>query len=189
MQKSSKIILGSQSPRRLEILSDAGFEIEVVKPKIEERFPYEMDYYKVPEYISKLKIFDVYSYLGEDNDFIICADTVVIFEKKIIGKPKNIEQAFKFLKAMNGKKHDVVTGVSIRKNKKQISFSEESKVFFKELTDDEIRNYVEKFQPLDKAGAYNVQEYIGVEKVIGEFFNVMGLPLKRVQQEIKSWKP
>ena len=80
MQKSSKIILGSQSPRRLEILSDAGFEIEVVKPKIEERFPYEMDYYKVPEYISKLKIFDVYSYLGEDKDFIICADTVVIFE-------------------------------------------------------------------------------------------------------------
>ena len=146
MQKSNKIILGSQSPRRLEILSDAGFEIEVVKPKIAENFPFDLDYYKVPEYISKLKIFDVYSYLGEDEHFIICADTVVIFEKKLIGKPKNIEQAFKFLKAMNGKTHDVVTGVSLRKNKKQISFSEQAKVSFKELTDAEIRNYVEKFE-------------------------------------------
>lgn len=188
MQKPTKIILGSQSPRRLEILSDAGFDIEIVKPKVAEHFPYDLDYYKVPEYLSKLKIFDVYSYLGEDNDFIICADTVVIFEKKLVGKPKNLDQAFKYLKAMNGKAHDVVTGVSIRKNKKQISFSEQAKVFFKELSDDEIREYVNKFNPLDKAGAYNVQEYIGVEKVIGEFFNVMGLPLKRVQQEIKNWK-
>ncbi len=189
MQKSNKIILGSQSPRRLEILSDAGFEIEVIKPKIQENFPYNLDYYRVPEHISKLKIFDVYSYLGEDNDFIICADTVVIFEKKLIGKPKNTEQAFKFLKAMNGKMHDVVTGVSMRKNKKQISFSEQTKVYFKELKEDEILQYVEKFETLDKAGAYNIQEYIGVEKIDGEFFNVMGLPLKRVLHEIKSWKP
>ena len=188
MQKPTKIILGSQSPRRLEILSDAGFDIEVVKPKVAESFPYDMDYYKVPEYLSKLKMFDVYSYLGEDEHFIVCADTVVIFEKKLIGKPKNAEQAFKILKAMNGKAHDVVTGVSIRKKLKQISFSEHAKVFFKELSDDEIRGNISEFQPFDKAGSYNVQEYIGVEKVIGEFFNVMGLPLKRLQQENKGWK-
>lgn len=183
----SKIILGSQSPRRLEILSDAGFEVEVIKPKVDERFPYEMNYYKVAEYLSKLKLFDVYSYLGNDDDFIVCADTVVILDNKLIGKPKNREYAFKFLKAMNGRVHDVVTGVSIRKSKKQISFSEQSKVYFKTLSDDEIFHYIDKFQPYDKAGSYNVQEYIGVEKVEGEFYNVMGLPLKRVLDELKKW--
>lgn len=188
MNKTTKIILGSQSPRRYEILADEGFDIQVVLPKVEERFPYELSASKVPEYLSKLKMHDVYSYLGEDDDFIICADTIVIFEKKMIGKPKNLEAAFKCLKAMNGKSHEVITGVSIRKNKKQISFSEHAIVHFKELTDDEIRNYVETFIPLDKAGAYNIQEYKGVEKIEGEFQNVMGLPIKRVLKEIKSWK-
>ena len=188
MHSAVKIILGSQSPRRLEILSDAGFEVEVIKPMVEERFPFDMNYYKVAEYLSKLKIFDIYSYLGQDDDFILCADTVVILDNKIIGKPKNLDQAVKFLKLMNGKAHDVVTGVSIRKNKKQISFSEQAKVHFKNLSEEQIKSYVNEFQPLDKAGAYNVQEFIGVEKIEGEFFNVMGLPLKRVQLEIKNWK-
>jgi septum formation protein len=188
MNKPTKIILGSQSPRRFEILADAGFEIEVIKPKVDERFPFDMAYSKVAEYLSKLKIHDIYSYVGDDKDFIICADTVVLFEKKLVGKPKNLETAFRYLKAMNGKTHEVITGVSIRKNKKQISFSEHAMVHFKELTDDEIKNYVDKFSPLDKAGAYNIQEYIGVDKIEGEFYNVMGLPIKRVLQEIKGWK-
>ncbi len=187
MQKSNKIILGSQSPRRLEILSDAGFDIEIVKPKIAESYPYNLDYYLVPEHVSKLKIYDVYSYLGEDEHFIICADTMVIFENKLVGKPKNAEQAFRYLKAMNGKTHDVVTGVSMRKNKKQISFSEQAKVRFKELSDEEIREYIDKYEPFDKAGSYNVQEYKGVDYIVGEFQNVMGLPIKRVLHEIKNW--
>ena len=185
--KSNKIILGSQSPRRLEILSDAGFEVQVVKPEIEERYPYDLNYYKVAEYISKLKMFDIYSYLGEDNDLIICADTVVIFENKLIGKPKNLDQAFRILKAMNGKPHEVITGVSMRRNKKQLSFSEQAKVKFKTLKDDDIRHYVDHFKPLDKAGSYNIQEYVGVDSIEGEFHNVMGLPLKRVLLEIKNW--
>ncbi len=188
MQKSNKIILGSQSPRRFEILADAGFDIKVIKPTVEERYPFDLDYYKVPEYISKLKIFDIYSYLGEDDDFIICADTMVIFEKRLVGKPKNADHAFKILKTMNGKPHDVVTGVSMRKNKKQISFSEITKVRFKELSDEEIKMYIDKFQPYDKAGAYNIQEYIGVDYIVGEYQNVMGLPIKRVLQEMKAWK-
>lgn len=188
MNKPTKIILGSQSPRRFEILADAGFEIEVVRPKVVERFPYDLSYAKVPEYLSKLKMHDVYSYVGDDKDFIICADTVVIFENKLIGKPKNLDVAFKSLKAMNGKTHEVITGVSIRKNKKQISFSQHTWVEFKELTDEEIKSYVHKFSPLDKAGAYNIQEYIGVDNIKGEFFNVMGLPIQRVLKEIKNWK-
>jgi septum formation protein len=188
MHKSNKIILGSQSPRRFEILADAGFDIKVVKPTIEERYPFDLDYYKVPEYISKLKIFDIYSYLGEDDDVIICADTMVIFDNKLVGKPKNADHAFRILKAMNGKPHDVVTGVSMRRNKKQISFSEQTKVRFKELTDDEIKNYIDKFEPYDKAGSYNIQEYIGVDYIVGEYQNVMGLPIKRVLLEMKSLK-
>ncbi|MDB5226507.1 MAG: Maf-like protein [Bacteroidota bacterium] len=188
MKNATKIVLGSQSPRRLEILADAGFDVQVIKPEIAERYPFDLHHYKVAEYISKLKIFDVYSYLGEDPEFILCADTIVIFENKLLGKPRNPEQAFKFLKSMNGKAHDVVTGVSMRKNKKQISFSEQARVQFKELSDEEIRNYVEKYNPMDKAGAYNIQEYIGVSGIEGEFYNVMGLPLKRVLHEIKQWK-
>lgn len=188
MQKPDKIILGSQSPRRLEILSDAGFDVQVIAPKVAENFPFDLHYYKVPEYLSKLKMFDVYSYLGEDSELIICADTVVIFENKLIGKPKNKDHAFKTLKAMNGKVHDVVTGVSMRLNKKQVSFSEQAKVYFKELHDDDIRHYIDKFNTLDKAGAYNIQEYIGVDHIEGEFYNVMGLPIKKVLSEIRNWK-
>lgn len=188
MNKPTKIILGSQSPRRYEILADAGFEIEVIKPKVEERFPFDLAYSKVPEYLSKLKMHDIYSFVGEDSDYIICADTVVLFEKKLVGKPKNLDIAFKTLKAMNGKAHEVITGVSIRKNKKQISFSEHAMVYFKELSDAEIRHYVDNFSPLDMCGAYNIQEYIGVDKLEGEFQNVMGLPIQRVLKEIKGWK-
>lgn len=120
MNKPTKIILGSQSPRRYEILADAGFEIEVIKPKVEERFPFDLAlfYSKVPEYLSKLKMHDIYSFVGEDSDYIICANTVVLFEKKLVGKPKNLDIAFKTLKAMNGKAHEVITGVSIRKNRR-----------------------------------------------------------------------
>lgn len=186
--KPKKIILGSQSPRRLEILQDAGFDVQVVKPEVEERYPFNLDHYKVAEYLSKLKIYDVYSYLGEDEHLILCADTIVLFENKLIGKPRTLEQAIKFLKALNGKTHEVITGVSMRKDKKQISFSELARVKFKELSDEAIRHYVDEFQPLDKAAAYNVQEYSGVESIDGDFYNVMGLPVKRVLHEIQHWK-
>ena len=91
MLKPNKIILGSQSPRRVEILADAGFDVQIIKPKVAEHFPVEMNLYKIPEYLSKLKMFDVYSYLGEDNTMIITADTMVIFNNKLVGKPKNKE--------------------------------------------------------------------------------------------------
>lgn len=187
MLKPDKIILGSQSPRRYEILADAGFEVKIVKPKIAEHFPYEMNYYKVPEYLSKLKMFDVYSYLGEDDEMILCADTMVIFENKLVGKPRNKEQSFRYLKALNGKVHHVVSGVTMRYKKKQISFSEQTIVQFKELSDEEFRKYIDTFETLDKAGSYNIQEYSGVDHIDGEFYNVMGLPLKRILKELKAW--
>ena len=121
-------------------------------------------------------MFDVRPYSNEE------------FEKKILGKPKNIDYAFRYLNAMNGKTHEVVTGITMRKNKKQISFSETTKVHFKMLDEAQIHQYIKKYNPLDKAGAYNIQEYNGVEKIEGEFQNVMGLPIKRIIAEIKKWK-
>jgi septum formation protein len=184
----TKIILGSQSPRRLEILEDAGFEVEIVKPKIAENIPSNMPIEQIPEYLSKLKMYDIYSFLGADEDFIITADTLLVFENKLVGKPKNKEHAIKILTHLNNKTHDVVTGVTIRKNKKQISFSEKTKVYFKNLTKEEILNFIEKNEVMDKAGAYNIQEYIGVEKFEGDFFNVVGLPLKKIKSNIENWE-
>lgn len=186
MYTGKKIILGSQSPRRLEILQDAGFDVEIVKPKVEEKFPAGLNIYKIAEYLSKLKMYDIFSFVGNDNELIICADTMVIFQNKLVGKPKNEETAFRYLKALNGQTHEVVTGVTMRYMGKQISFSETAKVIFKELGEDEIKKFIAHNEVLDKAGAYNVQEYIGVAKVEGDFFNVMGLPLKQVLHELKQ---
>lgn len=187
MASSVKIILGSQSPRRLEILSHAGYEVEVVKPLVEEVFPDSMDIYQVPEFLSRLKMDDIAAMIANDNDFIVCADTVVIYNHQLVGKPESLQDAFRCLKMLNGQQHDVVTGVCIRKNGKVISFSEQAKVYFKPLPEEEIQHYVNTCQPLDKAGAYNIQEYAGVDKLEGEFFNVMGLPLQRVQEVIQQW--
>lgn len=187
MQKPHRIILGSQSPRRLEILKQVGFDVQVVIPSVEENFPQELDNYKVPEFLSLLKLEKVSTDLGKTPDLIICADTVVIFNNQLLGKPKNEIQAFELLKMMNGKSHDVVTGVSMQYKDKRISFSEHAKVFFKTLQYEEIKQYIATYNTLDKAGAYNIQEYFGVERLEGEFFNVMGLPVSRVLKEIEQW--
>ncbi len=184
-----KIILGSQSPRRYEILKDAGFDVEVISPKVNERFPYDMQVHRIAEYLSKLKMHDIFSFLGEDEDFIVTADTVVILEDKPLGKPRNLEQAFKTLKMLNGKSHDVVTGVSIRRKGKQLSFSDTTKVYFKDLSDEQIRHFIENHEVLDKAGSYAIQEYIGIDKFEGCYQNVMGLPMPKLQQVINSWQP
>ena len=187
MQKPQQILLGSQSPRRLEILQQAGFEVQVFSTDIEEIFPDDLDIHRVPEYLSNLKLSAVSAVLKDAQEMIICADTVVIFDNKLIGKPINTNQSFDILKAMNGKPHEVITGVSMQYQNKRISFSEKATVFFKILSDEEIWHYIHHFNTLDKAGAYNIQEFGGVEKLEGEFFNVMGLPIKRVLAEIEVW--
>lgn len=179
--------MGSQSPRRKEILADAGYEVEVISPKVQERFPYEMDVYKVAEYLSKLKMHDIFSFVGEDTDFIVTADTVVILDRKPLGKPRTPEQAFKILKQLNGRQHDVVTGVTIRRNGIQKSFSDLSRVYFRELDDEAIWHYIRTHDVMDKAGSYAIQEYIGVERFEGSYRNVMGLPMEKLAEVIISW--
>ena len=185
-----KILLGSNSPRRREILGMLRIPFHVVTLEgIDESYPINLESDKVAEYISNKKADEFLKRIGE-NELIITADTVVICEGKILGKPKDAKEAEKMLRFLSGRSHKVTTGVTLATKEKRISFSSETHVTFADLTDDEIRFYVDTFHPLDKAGAYGIQEWIGgvaVAKIDGSFYNVMGLPIHRLYQVLKSF--
>lgn len=185
-----KILLASKSPRRREILNLLNIPYTVVTIEgIDESYPEDMEPRKVAEYISGKKA-DVFLKKINEEELIITADTVVICEDKILGKPKDSEEAVGMLKRLSGKTHIVTTGVTIASRHKRISFSSETYVTFADLTEDEIRYYVDTYHPLDKAGAYGIQEWIGavaVAGIDGSFYNVMGLPVHRLYRELKHF--
>ena len=182
------IILGSQSPRRKELL--AGLDIEFttkVIPGLEETYPDTLQGEEIPIYLAKQKA-DAYTL--EDYDLLITADTIVWLNGHVYGKPADEAEAREMLRSLSGKTHDVITGVCVRTNKKNVSFASTTKVRFAELTDAEIEHYVNKYRPMDKAGAYGIQEwigYIGVEHIEGSYFNVMGLPIQRLYTVLKEF--
>lgn len=182
------IILGSQSPRRKELL--AGLDIEFttkVIPGLEETYPDTLQGEEIPIYLAEQKA-DAYTL--EDNDLLITADTIVWLNGRVYGKPADEAEAREMLRSLSGKTHDVITGVCVRTNKKNVSFASTTKVRFAELTDAEIEHYVNKYRPMDKAGAYGIQEwigYIGVEHIEGSYFNVMGLPIQRLYTVLKEF--
>lgn len=182
------IILGSQSPRRKELL--AGLDIEFttkVIPGLEETYPDTLQGEEIPIYLAEQKA-DAYTL--EDNDLLITADTIVWLNGHVYGKPADEAEAREMLRSLSGKTHDVITGVCVRTNKKNVSFASTTKVRFAELTDAEIEHYVNKYRPMDKAGAYGIQEwigYIGVEHIEGSYFNVMGLPIQRLYTVLKEF--
>lgn len=182
------IILGSQSPRRKELL--AGLDIEFttkVIPDLEETYPNTLQGEEIPIYLAEQKA-DAYTL--EDNDLLITADTIVWLNGHVYGKPADEIEAREMLRSLSGKTHDVITGVCVRTNKKNVSFASTTKVRFAELTDAEIEHYVNKYRPMDKAGAYGIQEwigYIGVEHIEGSYFNVMGLPIQRLYTVLKEF--
>ena len=200
-----KIILASNSPRRKELLAglDIPFEVKVIKD-IDESYPESLDAYEVAEYISSKKAEAYRSLLDEEQGedaaqtLILTADTVVIAptadeqndqEGKgvILGKPKNEEDAVRMLRMLSGKTHHVVTGVCLTTRSQQRHFSVTTEVTFKQLSDAEIRYYISHYKPFDKAGAYGIQEwigYIGCTGLKGSYFNVMGLPVQRIYEEI-----
>lgn len=186
-----KILLGSNSPRRREILGLLKIPFTVVTIEgIDESYPPELELDKVSEYIANKKA-DAFLKRIRKDELIITADTVVICDGKILGKPKDSEDAVKMLKFLSGKIHKVTTGVTVATKEKRVSFSSESYVKFADLTEDEIRYYVDTFHPLDKAGAYGIQEWIGavaVAKIDGSFYNVMGLPVHRLYQALKAFQ-
>ena len=192
MNTSSKyrLILASNSPRRRELLGGLGLDFEVrVLPGIDESYPQDLQGGDIPLFISREK---ANAYIGQlrADELLITADTIVWLEGQVLEKPKDEADARRMLHALSGKTHQVFTGVCLTTTEKQVAFSCQSDVTFCQLSDDEIDYYVNNFHPLDKAGAYGVQEwigYVGVERIEGSFFNVVGLPVQRLYQALKAF--
>ena len=184
------IILASNSPRRRELLSglDLDFEVKVL-PDIEEKYPETLATQDIPVYIATEKA-AAYKDLMSEHDLIITADTVVVLGDEVLGKPVSLDDAKRMLHALSGHTHQVITGVCMMTCTRQRSFSVTTDVTFKQLTEAEIDYYVEKYRPVDKAGAYGIQEwigYIGVMGLNGSYFNVMGLPVQRIYNELNDF--
>ncbi len=187
-------ILASQSPRRKTLLEWAEIPFEIIISDADESYPTHLAIEEVPVYIAKNKALAVKEIILSTkpamvNQCIIAADTVVVLDQKIIGKPSNKEQAIESLLSLSGKTHKVITGVVLLHQDKEMSFSETTLVEFHTLTIEQIEFYVDKYKPYDKAGAYAIQEWIGVvgiRKITGDFYNVMGLPVSKLMQKIKQ---
>ena len=185
-----RIILASNSPRRRELLAGLDLEFEVkVLPDIDESYPDNLPAAEVAGYISHEKAAPYRTLIGE-GDLVITADTVVIVGDEVLGKPKDAEDARRMLQLISGRTHQVITGVCLLTTDKEHSFSVATDVTFKQLLEDEITYYIEHYKPFDKAGAYGIQEwigYVGVTSISGSYFNVMGLPVQRLWEEIKKF--
>jgi septum formation protein len=185
-----KLILGSKSPRRSELLGLLGYEFSLRSKDTDESFPEALSSDLVAEYVAQKKADDLKNDLIDD-EVIICADTTVIIDDKILGKPSNRDEAIEMLEQLSGREHMVITGVVIASLEKQISFSVSTSVFFHPLSADEIRMYIDKDQPYDKAGSYGIQEWIGcaaIQRINGSYNNVVGLPTHEVYQALKQFQ-
>lgn len=186
------ILLASNSPRRRELLAGLGIQYQVVSlPEIDESYPPSLQGSEIPQYISRQKA-DAYKALMTPRTLLITADTIVWLNGKVYGKPSDTDDARKMLRELSGNTHTVITGVAITTTETQRVFAVESEVTFDNLSDEEIDYYVNNYKPLDKAGAYGIQEwigYIGVTGLKGSYFNVMGLPIQRLYNELKQIKP
>lgn len=184
-----KVVLASNSPRRKQLLEQLGVNFTTrVLSGIDESYPQDLPVEEIAEYISQKKATAYCEQMTED-ELVITADTIVVCGNKVMGKPKDSEDACDMLRELSGKTHKVVTGVTITTKDKTISFSTITEVDFAELTEVEIAYYVETYKPLDKAGAYGIQEWIGcvgVSGMKGSYYNVMGLPIFRLYQELKN---
>ena len=185
-----KVLLASNSPRREDLFRGLNIDFEIkVLPDIDESYPSDLPVEEVAEFIA-LKKANSYTSNLKDDELLITADTVVILNNIIYGKPTNKEEAKEMLCALSGKTHSVISGVCLASTEKQTSFSVGSDVEFSELTNEEIAYYIERYAPYDKAGSYGIQEwigYIGVKHLSGSYFNIMGLPIQRLYSEMKSF--
>lgn len=187
--KGKKLVLASKSPRRRELLSQISTNIEIRIQEVDEVYPSEIPVYEVAKFLSQLKSKALFDSL-QDNELIITADTLVILNNKILGKPKDSEEAFQMLRNLSGKKHDVVSACTLLDRNKEFSFSVITEVYFKELSDEMIEFYITNFKPFDKAGSYGIQEWIGmvgIERINGSYYNVMGLPVSELCEKLKAW--
>ena len=184
-----EVILASKSPRRQALLKEIVPEFSIMLRDTAETYPATLKGAQIVEHLANLK---ASAFDGEliDNQLLITADTIVWIDDMVLGKPKDRSGAIAMLQQISGRKHTVYTGVCLKTNQKKRMFSVATDVFFRSLSEDEIEYYVDKYQPFDKAGSYGVQEwigYVGVERIEGSYFNVMGLPVQRLYQELKEF--
>lgn len=183
-----KLVLASKSPRRKQLLEWAEIPFEIITQDTPEDYPEDLDATEIPVHIARSKARAVYNWLDKDRT-VLAADTVVVLNGEIIGKPVDREDAIKILAALSGKQHLVITGVVLIKNGSETAFADITKVSFHVLSYEQICFYVDKYKPYDKAGAYAIQEWIGVtgiKSIEGDFYNVMGLPVSRVVKALES---
>ena len=184
LNTNKKILLGSKSPRRIDLLNSMGFNFRVLKLNVKESYPKSLSPIQIALFLSKKK---TTAHQIKTNEILICADTIVYDKNIVLGKPTSKKEAIKMLKYISNKRHFVVTGVTIKTIKKTISFYERSIVYFKKLSQKEIEFYIEKYTPFDKAGSYGIQEWIGligIKKISGSFYNIMGLPTLKVYEKL-----
>jgi septum formation protein len=184
------IILGSNSPRRKELLSSLGFSFTVKTKPTDESFPSSLPPSEVPVFLARKKAAALLPDLAT-NEMLLTADTIVVLKGKILGKPSSLEEAKNMLQELSGKKHEVISGVYITSANNEEDITVSTDVYFKQLSPEEIEYYVNTYSPLDKAGAYGIQEWIGqigVEKILGSYYNVVGLPTEAVWEVLKNWK-
>lgn len=187
--KDYQIILASQSPRRHEMLKELGLIFEIRTKEVEEVYPEGLESEKIPVYLAELKAKAFEEDLGS-NELVITADTIVCVDEWILGKPKDRDDAVKMLNALSNRSHQVISGVCLMSKEKKVSFSTVTNVHFKALSDEEIDYYIDNYEPYDKAGAYGIQEwigFIGIDGIEGSYFNVVGLPIQHLYQELSKF--
>lgn len=187
--KKYNFILGSNSPRRSQILKEMGLDFKIIASNIDETIPKGIKNKNVPIFLAKEKANFLFKELNE-NEILITADTIVLMNDEIITKPSNKKDAKDILQKISNNKHEVITGICITSNSNQHSFSSKTEVFFNKISDSEIEYYLEKFKPYDKAGSYGIQEWLGlisVRKIIGSYTNVVGLPSSELYQELNKF--
>ncbi|KRP27361.1 MAG: septum formation inhibitor Maf [Cryomorphaceae bacterium BACL22 MAG-120619-bin32] len=181
------IILGSASPRRQLFFNELHIDFTIQVKEVDEVYPAELQGSEITDYLADLKS-KAFTNLKE-NDLVITSDTIVWLENKALEKPNNEAEAFTMLKKISGKKHEVITSISLKSVHFQKIINDTTQVFFKELSEEEINYYIKNYQPFDKAGGYGIQEWIGfiaIEKIEGSYFNVMGLPVHKLYKELQN---
>lgn len=185
-----QLLLASKSPRRRELLSSLGFPLRIVDVDVEETIGSEIPASEVAEQLAILKSGGYNSQLLVNGDILVTADTVVVCDKQVMGKPHSRQEAYEMIQSLSGREHQVYTGVCLRSKDLQISFAEKTDVWFRNLSEEEIFYYIDTYKPFDKAGAYGIQEWIGmvgIERIEGCYYNVMGLPVARLCKELTKF--
>ena len=184
-----RIILASRSPRRQQLLRDLGLNFEIVIKDYKETYPEDLGGEEIARYLAHGKAI-LFKKEISDNEIVLTADTIVWCKDKVLGKPLNSEDAIRMLREISGNTHEVITGVCLYSSFKEKTFSSSTKVTFDSLSEEDIGYYVEKFEPYDKAGAYGIQEWIGIigcSHIEGSYFNIVGLPVQRLYKELKDF--